>query len=215
MFYSVDGKKWTLLTGISNMNRIEYHDGVYISKSAGNRQTFRSTDGINWTAIDILDGGTSCLCFHKGKWFAGKSGGTYCSADGGVTWQQIADTKMREMVSSGEVAIGVLDGYNADNIRRSTDGGVTWESCGITASLGTVHYLHGIWYVKSSSATYMSLDNGKSWIQLTLPEGYTSINKIHSDGVTLLVEARDKNYNNQWFYAPMFEQHQDNYLPQS
>jgi hypothetical protein len=76
-------------------SRIAYGNGVYIQVSyvtLSSASVYRSTDGLNWSAINIASACPSGIAYGNGFFIAYEYGSAYCyaSADGGLTWSRRA-----------------------------------------------------------------------------------------------------------------------------
>ena len=190
-----------------------FGQGVYLSEDGG--ETWNARNGsdasamplsvINAVAIQPTDNNV-ILVGGSGSCSAGgglANPGVYRSADRGLTWTQVLDNNVEDLVFEPGTAT-VFAGLIGTGVQKSTDGGATWSdsSSGLTASGSRMrlamapsdsHILYVLTGRSAGSRLFRSDDSGATWTQRnsTLCEGQCTYNQtlaVHpSDPDTVLV----------------------------
>ena len=139
---------------------VAYGNGVWVGVATddGVNQVARSTDdGVNWTTVAAAEGNAwNSVAYGNGVWVA-------------------------------------VSGDGVNRVMRSTDDGVNWTA---TAALMDDNYWYNLGYgngvfiavtgggpFPSAHSFTRSIDNGKTWTPITIPNGYQAISIDYGNGV--------------------------------
>lgn len=175
MFWSVDGKTWTLATsgqGVS-FRKVLYANGLWVAVSGtiSEQGIWWSEDGDTWT--QCTDGSTFGfwdIYYANGLWVAGSNqGGTFISTDG-KNWERYSSitTCYSIWYSNGMWIAGTSNGlaYSED---LENDG---WSRTDITSgNFWSVRYANGMWVATSYTYIFWSID-GIHWTQGNVDSGH-------------------------------------------
>lgn len=176
LYYSVDGKIWTLSNITDSSYAVSYANGLFVAVAGGYSSCHfcYSTDGKTWTknnAITIHAQNVNCLKFLNDKWFAGFGYyGYYYSLDG-KTWTKgtTNSNNSSNTVYDIEYANGiyVIAGASSWTLKYSVDG-ITWSSTALSPTLNgaanCVCYKDGLWEANTAIGIFYSED-GKNWVR--------------------------------------------------
>lgn len=168
------------------------------------RGVYRSTDnGAHWTTANegledngVIRGAVRALLARGSLLFAGLSdnfsfsGGLYISADGGQSWQRVAE------VNAGITALtatstAIFAAASNFGVYRSTDNGQSWTLAGLDAPL-----LSGINALAARGATifagglvglFRSDNNGQNWVEVLTGLSLPAISALLINNDNLLI----------------------------
>lgn len=126
LYYSTDGKNWTLAGPFSTLRVVHFADGQFIA-AGDSGSIYTSPDGINWTSQS--SGTTSAIhgLAHDGtKWMAIGSSASARTSPDGITWTETGGTpSVNNQLTYGD---GYWVTWLSTSVKVSTDDGVTWSS---------------------------------------------------------------------------------------
>lgn len=173
---SEDGITWSLITDTnSDLRRIDYCAGRWITTSGAASKTYTSEDGITWTMGTLSS--PAAQSFHLLPVVANVGGGyligldrtNFYSSPDGVTWTSdtiaSGSTGMKSAATNDNI---ILFGDNDRTIWKSTDSGATWNSYTVTTfSSGT--NLNDLLYSDDDGIfVTVSLNNGTTSVATSL-----------------------------------------------
>lgn len=152
-------------------------DGVFLSSDGGATWTARNGSGtgaMNLSVVSsikvlptnsnvILAGGFGDRCNGTGD----TNGGLYRSTDRGVTWAQVMDRTVEDVVTIAGSSTVYASAPGA-GVYKSTDGGATWTLAGLTNNTGRLRLAaapsnSAVLYALSTSTLYRTDNGGTSW----------------------------------------------------
>lgn len=170
LYYSSDGENWSLSPDApaERFLDVAHGNGVWIAR----KQTgdyWRSTNGINWTAItNTMLSSTSDPIFKEGKFYV-KSSSNYsvCSIDG-LTWEQ---TNL-QLFNFWRLN-GLWLGNKANGGILYSEDGVNWVQTNITTGYCTVKYANNLFVAVSAGSGIVYSTDGKNWVKATIQDNIT------------------------------------------
>lgn len=198
------GLTWNRLKPNGNWQRIQATtpEDVWLLEGVhpgglGNVWLWHSADGgKSWNEIKELHGklagygGRGLYCRGAQRWVLGGDFTTYCSADGGQTWQAVNFQGLVhgvfEIAIPGDVPtrqgfVVYMLGHREANtacLVRSDDGGRTWREVSLPAAAARTQLLSGRvffstsrdgWVAGRSGRCFGTRDGGKTWKDCSLP----------------------------------------------
>jgi len=200
-----------------------------------------TSNSIHWTNIELLFEGTNTWQENIGGFVAAKAPRAIWSVDVRHTWI-VGDGGYIYFASNHKTAVSVQDAgvattqnllsvhaYDTKNILavgnsnavvRSFNGGITWEvvtgpAVGINLAACWM-WSPDVWFVGEGAGgtgkLWLTVNNGKTWLQVTLPSGYVRIYKIEfvseaegyisADTGSMSVIMRTKTAGAEWTVLP-------------
>jgi hypothetical protein len=181
VYYSLDGKNWTLSESSFRMETLSYADGVWIASSPpyNDGEMYYSTDGINWQSSGTLVGSLTGIKRANGLWVIIGTKGSYYSTDG-TSWNECKGTY------SGANYVDYANGIWLSYTNKSGGGiyysydGINWARSEMTSeSIKNIVYGNGMWV---ADGKYYSID-GKKWETTNMSDTFARLYYI--DGLWL------------------------------
>ena len=206
-YYSYDGKVWTENTSFTRSVRGGvYHNGVFLvhvidSWTQGNTRPshiYKSTDGINWTQINVTsDYGEGLFAAGNGIIFYESEYTHKYSKDYGTTWNTLS------VPGQGNIAVVVFENGMFLRFSSSSDVyNVAYSYDGITWTLGNIDDYDALPYQDQESILYAAgrwlfcmyyfayySEDGKTWNKKNL-DVYRSDSIAYENGTYKITEGR-------------------------
>lgn len=173
--YSPDaGKTWTYSKlGHLDYGAVDWNDTgralLSIVHESGGKLVFSADAGQEWKTLGTGYWGAGL--FDRRTLLSNTSDGVVRSADGGLTWQLVSQSKATSPVMM--VFNGVGYWLSKDGLLKSSDKGQTWSVGGPLPKAATLGPLFGKneneMVVGSPDGLFESKDAGKSWMQIAKP----------------------------------------------
>ena len=185
---SDDGLEWVQVpapVGMTNVYGVEYGQGKWVvtgSDASNNGVVAYSTDGINWTEVDVSSINTERVQNVKyggGTWVAsmGNNGGPTIISNDAINWRT-PTTSPSGYSKSHSYARGVWINSGFD-VYKSSDGGENWTNVNNAGDgTGANVFGNGTWVVagdRDDDGYFYSKDLGDTW---------TSFDPIEADSST-------------------------------
>jgi hypothetical protein len=183
IYYSTDARTWTAATltvqggaACNNLNSVVYANSIWVA--VGEDEHAWSSDGINWTCIDVGDGNNQmAVAYGNGKFISvpssgGNTGETGKYSTDGENWTTFSqDNISRSSNPMGRLiyANNIFVSVGSNSISYSTDG-TTWSSTGHSVSDNSARFM-GVAYgngkfVAMTGHGYSSTStDGQNWTQ--------------------------------------------------